>query len=398
MTGSKTVTGDSTVGETLKRRTRVLLLIPTLDQSGAEKQFTLLATGLDPNEFSVRVVALTRGGPYMESLLAAGIHVSILHKRFRIDPIALYRLRREIEGFDPQVVHSWLFAANAAVRLVCRPNTQRKIVVSERCVDSWKAGWQTWLDKRLISKTSCLLANSQAVAEFYKKLGYPENKVRCIPNGIDAQPRATTGRSAEAAELRNSIVQRFRIPPENAIVVYVGRLAAQKRVADLIWAVELMKNLDTPVSLLLLGDGPARKDLERHVASITGLADNVHFVGHEPHARRWLQAADVFWLASEFEGMSNSLMEAMAAGLPCVVSDIPANAELVQHDHNGYRFPVGDSLAVAQLTRQILSDPQLGNRLGSAAHKTMLDGFSIPMMIQRHTELYRELAGTHGSA
>ena len=96
---------------------KVSLLIPTLDRSGAEKQLTLLATGLPRDEFDVNVLALTRGGPYEDALREAGVPVTLLGKRWKFDPLAFRRLKRWLTEHSPDVLHTWLFAANAYGRV-----------------------------------------------------------------------------------------------------------------------------------------------------------------------------------------------------------------------------------------------------------------------------------------
>ena len=92
---------------------RLLLIIPTLDRCGAEKQLTLLATGLPRDRFEVHVCALTRGGPLLADLEQAGIPVTVIGKSWKIDPMAYGRLRKHIAQLQPDIVHTWLFAANA---------------------------------------------------------------------------------------------------------------------------------------------------------------------------------------------------------------------------------------------------------------------------------------------
>ena len=97
----------------------------------------------------------------------------------------LWRLRKLIAAEQPDIVHTWLFAANAYGRLVIGRNMRKrpKLIVSERCVDVWKAGWQLWLDHKLINRTDRLIGNSVAVAEFYQSLGYPASGARVAPAG-----------------------------------------------------------------------------------------------------------------------------------------------------------------------------------------------------------------------
>ena len=106
------------------------LLIPTLVQSGAEKQLALLATGLPRDEFDVRVTCLTSGGPYEAILRDAGIPVTILGKTFQFDPLAYFRLRKHLRERQPDILHTWLFAANSYGRLALPRGTNTRVIVS----------------------------------------------------------------------------------------------------------------------------------------------------------------------------------------------------------------------------------------------------------------------------
>jgi hypothetical protein len=96
---------------------RILEILPTLDRSGAEKQLLLLAAGLPRDEFEVHVCALTRGGPLWPEFQAAGVPVTVLGKAWKFDPVALWRLRQFVRRLRPDLVHTWIFAANAYGRV-----------------------------------------------------------------------------------------------------------------------------------------------------------------------------------------------------------------------------------------------------------------------------------------
>ena len=367
-------------------KTRVVLLIPTLDRSGAEKQFTLLATKLPRDEFDVRAIALTRGGPYEAELEAAGVPLTVIGKRAKFDPFSLWRLRNELKRHDPDILHTWLFAANAYGRLCAHAIPRAKIVVSERCIDSWKSGWQLWLDRRLISRTDRLVGNSPGVVEFYRELGVPPEKLVCIPNGIecDASLPMPTNRERLLAELN--------LTPDAFVAGFVGRLAKQKRVEDLIWAVETLRQIRPRLHLIVIGDGPERERLEQFTRDVhcTG---HVHFLGHRDDAAQLLPAFDVFCLASSFEGMSNSVMEAMAAGLPVLASDIPPNRELVVPGETGFLFKLADSVGIMQFLRRLIDEPGLAERLGLAGRERIQREFSIERMVDGYANVYRQLMG-----
>jgi glycosyltransferase involved in cell wall biosynthesis len=367
---------------------KLLLVIPTLDRSGAEKQLTLLATHLPRSEFAVEVVALTRSGPLAADLAAAGVDVTVLNKRFKFDPIVYRKLRRLIAEARPDVLHTWLFAANSYGRLAAGKRPPFPVVVSERCVDSWKSGWQLSLDRRLISRTTRLVGNSHSVADFYQAVGYPAEKLAVIHNGIDIPPSGPANKS----ELR----RRLEIPEGSFVVGFVGRLARQKRVMDLIWAFELIRVMEGEAYFVIAGDGPERARLEQFAQNLK-IGDRVRFLGHRDDAPSLLPAFDLFWLASDFEGLSNSVMEAMAAGLPVVASDIPPNRELVIHGETGYLAPVGDRVAFAQLGQRLLLDRDLATRFGATGKARIASQFSTARMIESYAQLYREVTGSRGA-
>ncbi|MCX7385865.1 MAG: glycosyltransferase [Planctomycetales bacterium] len=360
---------------------RVAYVIPTLDQSGAERQLTLLATSLPRETYAVRVFALQRGGPYLKSLTDAGIEVRVLGKRFRLDPLTWYRLRRELRSFQPDIVQSFLFAANSYVRLPGVTPPTAKIVVSERCVDSWKRGWQLSLDRRQISRTHALTANSNSVADFYASVGVPRHLITVIPNALPL---------TESLFSRQQARDILGLTHEHKVVGFVGRLAPQKRLHDLIWAFQLLHQIVDSARLVLIGSGPER-DALAELATRFGCRDRVVFTGHREDASALMAAFDAFVLASDFEGMSNSLMEAMSIGLPCIASNIPPNRELITDGETGLLFPVGKSPDLTKLAARVLADPELAKRLGQAARERIEKHHKVEQMVAAHESVYHRL-------
>jgi glycosyltransferase involved in cell wall biosynthesis len=358
----------------------VSFLIPTLDRSGAEKQLTLLAAGLPRDKFTAHVITLDRGGPFARVLEAAGVPVTVIGKRGRCDPRAWRRLRTHLRQRMPHILHTWLFAANAYGRLAV-DRARTKVVVSERCVDSWKAGWQFAIDRLLASRTDRLVANSQSVADFYRQRGV-RAPITVIPNGIEPPP--------EPALTRHDLVKSLNLPDNALLVCYVGRLARQKRVDDLLWGAQLLRQAEPRAYLLIAGDGPERVRLEQHARDVE-VAEQVRWLGHRDDAASVLARSDVFWLGSSFEGMSNSLLEAMSSGRPVVATDIPPNRELIRHGVDGFLASIGDGAAFAQYTVKLFSEPELARRMGEAARDRVRRDFSVQSMIDRHVCLYRQL-------
>lgn len=360
--------------------TRIVLLIPTMDRGGAEKQLCLLAEHLPRDRFDVHVMLLTRDGPRSEHLRAAGIPVTLIGKRFKADPSALLRLRRELIRLRPEVVHTWLFAANSFGRAAARLAGVPKIFASERCVDPWKTGAHFFLDRQMARFTRAISTNSSGVRDFYARHGLDPGLFRIIPNGIE--PR-------QASEIdRDEAFRRLNVRPDRKLILAVGRLWPQKRYRDLIWAGELLATLREDTTLVIIGDGPQRGELLRHRDAVS-IPEHVRFAGHRDDVGDLLPHADALWIGSEYEGQSNAVIEAMQAELPVVASDIPGNRDLVIHGQTGLLVKLGDTADFARQTNKLFEDPSESLRLAEAAGERIATEFSVPAMVQAHIDLYQ---------
>jgi glycosyltransferase involved in cell wall biosynthesis len=153
-----------------------------------------------------------------------------------------------------------------------------------------------------------------------------------------------------------------------------------------------LKVIRDDVHLLVIGDGPHRQRLEKFRDQCQ-IADKVHFLGHRSDVPRLMPHFDQLWSTSSYEGQSNAIMEAMAAGVPVVATDIAGTRDLVVPEQTGYLVPVGDRAAIAKQANRLLDDRQLAARLGQAARQRMQEEFSVGQMVDRHVRLYRELLG-----
>lgn len=363
---------------------RILQIIPTLVRGGAEKQLVLLAANLPRDEFDVHVCALSGAGPLADELKQAGVPLTVIGKRWKYDPIAWWQLRAHIRKLQPELVQTWLFAGNAYGRTAAWSAGVNKVVASERCVDSWKSGYQLAIDRRLARRTDAVIVNSRGVERFYREQGIAADKLRLIYNGIPPAPPSTITHAALCAELG--------LPPETRLIGAVGRLWHQKRIKDLIWAADLLKVIRDDTHLLIIGDGPLRDDLERFRANCL-IEDKVHFLGVRDDVMRLMPHFELLWLASSFEGLPNVVMEAMSAGVPVVATDIEGTRELVENGRTGFLVSVGDRAALARCAYKILEDRQLRDRLGQAGRDRVLNDFSVEKMVGAHAALYRELLG-----
>ena len=201
----------------------ILHIIPTLDRGGAEKQLSLLVPRLPRDRFNVHVALLTRSGPLREELQDHQVPVIEINKKWKLDPGAYWRLRREIARLRPDLVHTWLFAANSYGRQAALACRVPRIVAGERCVDRWKDWHELALDRHLARRTDRIVTNSQGVRDFYAGHGVPAEKFTVIPNGVDLRTSISAGDTGRwRQDLRES-----GIPETARLVVAIGRLWPQ---------------------------------------------------------------------------------------------------------------------------------------------------------------------------
>ncbi len=367
----------------VRRALRVLHILPTLDQGGAEKQLCLLAAGLPRDAFDVQVCALTRLGPRLEELRQADIPVTLIGKRWKVDPMAYWRLKRLILRLRPDIVHTWIFAANSYGRQAALAAKTPAIIAGERCVDLWKSWKELAVDRYLARRTTRIAVNSTGIVDFYAAHGLPREKFVVIPNAI-------TPCQAEVRD-RDQFLDELKLPRGARLIGAVGRLWPQKRYKDLMWASDLLATARDDTYLLIAGEGPQEDELQRYRRQL-GFSDRIRMLGHRQDVAQWMPLLDVFWLGSGYEGQSNALMEAMAAGVPAVVSDIAGNRDLVRPEDDGLLFPVGNRAELARQTVRLLDDPQWARSLGRAAQQRMRSEFSLERMIAAYAAMYQEVS------
>jgi glycosyltransferase involved in cell wall biosynthesis len=217
----------------------------------------------------------------------------------------------------------------------------------------------------------------QAVAE----AGIGRHRRVLIPNGVRLAPLAEDlDAAATSAPLRDEA---------RHVVLYVGRVAEVKGVRTLLRVWDAMPRPHT-ASLLIVGDGPLRAELEREAAA-RGLGASVHFVGSQVDVTPYYCIADIFVLPSASEGLSNALLEAMAAGLPALASDVGGNRDVIEHGVSGFLVDWSDANGSARLVARLLDDAEQRRRVGDAA-RVRAGCFSIAPVADRYCELYRTLA------
>jgi len=358
---------------------RVCWVIPTLDQGGAEKQLCLLAAGIDRDRFEPLVLTLTRSGPRLNDLLDANCPVVHINKRGKFDIGAFARLSKAIGEFKPHIVHTWIFAANAYGRFAALRQKVPVIFGGERCVDPWKKTYHHWIDRYLAKRTTGVITNTTAIADFYSSHGHDRGKFHVIHNGIpDRQPSRLS---------RMEAAKKMGLDPNRRWIGAIGRLWPQKNYKDMIWAAEMLRVRFDRSTFVIIGDGPERERLEHYRDQVRS-AQQVTFLGHREDAADLLPHFDLFWNASLYEGQSNSILEAMQAGVPVVASNIAGTRDLIENGQTGLLFQVGDVGELMKSSAKILENLGLQKAICEAAKDSIAVRFSVAEMVKKHEELY----------
>lgn len=269
----------------------------------------------------------------------------------------------------------------ALIGFLCRKRVVIKVTRSGKNsqIESYQLCW--W--KRLIFKImyreiACFIAITADVRKELLKLGVPKKKIALIPNGV-AIPKM----SNEITEDHQSELD------EKIICLSVGRLIKRKRFDLLLNAWAEQKNIND-ATLIIIGDGPERNRLEK-MASNLMVSDSIHFFGSVIHDKvlYWLKQAHCFILPSDSEGMSNALLEAMAYGLPVIVSNIHANYSLIQDGINGFLFSnLNDLTEKLQL---LIQDRDCRLRLGQKAREYIEKYHSFSQVALLNLRLYEKI-------
>jgi sugar transferase (PEP-CTERM/EpsH1 system associated) len=330
------------------------------------------------------VCCLHEAGEFAGRIRHPGVAVHVMGSRGGNDLALAFRLARLFRRNGTDIVHtrnaeSFYYGVLGA-RLAGVP-----------CVVHSEHG-RTFLDRRirwhvqrfLTRFTDAVFSVSEQLrADLVSHIGIPATAIQVLYNGVDL---ARFGQGCDREAWR----ARWGVAPGRLVVGSVGRLVPVKNYGLLLRAAAAVPE----IVVVLAGDGPQREALQEQAARL-GIADRVRLLGHREDVDTLLGAFDLFVLPSLSEGMSNTLLEAMAAGVCPVVSDVGGNREIVRDGIEGCLFPSEDESALRQRLRELVADADLRARLARAARERVMAAFDIDAMVRRYADLYTRVMAAH---
>lgn len=379
-------------------RVRLLLLTTELLPAGAERVILELATRLEPRRYQVVVASLRSpggdDGDVARALVAAGVPVVPLRLQGKLDLRGAWRFVALVRRLRPHVLHAHLFHANLAARLLGRLAGARRVVSTVHVVERRPLRLRFALERltaRLDDRTGCV---SHAVATFARaRLGAAPGRLRVVHNGVDlaryaaGRPGSAPGAPGAPGDDRAAARAMLGLPADGLVIGAVGRLDAQKGLDALVRAFARLQAPPGAATLVLAGAGPEEARLRALVASL-GLAGRVVFLGHRQDVPRVLAALDVFCMPSRWEGFGLALVEAMAAGVPVVVTAVDSLPEVLADA--GVLVPPDDVGALARALDDLLADPARRAALGRRA-LARAASFDVSAMVAGWEAVYREV-------
>ncbi|TMS59040.1 glycosyltransferase [Imbroritus primus] len=358
---------------------RILLITTGLLTGGAERQVVDLATAWDAAGHAVHIISLT--GTASQFPIPEGVDVTFLG--LRKQPLAVLRglraARAVVRQWKPDVLHSHMFHANVFARLL-RLTSPGASTVPLFCTvhSTQEGGWLRMLAYRLTDPACTLTTHVSADGRtsLIKTDAAPAERVVVIPNGID------TARFAPDPASRVRLRTALGIAETTRLLLHVGRLVPEKAQHTLVEAFAQVHAAHPATHLLIAGNGPLRTALAQQIAA-AGLDGAVTLLGNRDDIPALLQAADLFVLSSNIEGMPLAVAEALASELPVVATDVSGIRLLVRDAQR--IVPPGDAAALAAAIRATLDAPR-----SPEARAAMVETFGISAIAESWLTLYEQ--------
>lgn len=372
----------------------LIYIIDNLRVAGAQRHLLKLISGLSNTNYSIGIICL---GTKDENLVK-GLNAPVI--TFKMDCIwqpgfwlDFVRLIQFLSKNKPSLVHTYLNTSNVFGVLAAKLAGVPIAISSRRDLGQFRSGIIGLLERFTARLSDRVICVSQAVQRKVSDLdGLPEDKLTVIYNGVEI-----TG-SPSHQVTRSQVKESIGIGDDELVVGMIATMdREEKGHREFIEAAALVVKEIPNVKFLLIGDGYLRKSYELRAIS-SGYKDKIMFLGKRSDVSELLSIMDVSVNASYSEGMSNTILESMAAGVPVVATAVDGNLETIEDGETGFLVTPKDPGAIAQAAIKILKDKELAKKIGENARKLVSEKFSLDKMVKNYVELYEVLINPRQSA
>lgn len=380
-------------GTIMSNKINVMHMIGSLRIGGAEKVVLTLLKSMDRDKFNVAVCCFTKANGLTAEFENLGIPIAIVKPRKLLDPFCVLRLARLMRKEKIDVLHTHLPDADIMGRIAAKIARVPVVISTLHTVYTEKRNpkiryrIKTFIDRITGNYfADLMLAVSEIVKDYHIKWAKmnPE-KIQILPNPVVLDEFQIDGKFDRIKKKKE-----LAIDTTHKVITNVGSLAELKGQTYLIQAMSQIIKATPQATLLLVGDGPLRSDLEGLVKNL-GIGGNVYFAGFRKDIPELLAITDVFVLPSVSEGVSVALLEAMAMEKPAIVTRVGANPDIVEDGINGILVPPLNPDALAKAITNLLEDGQKAHKLGIAGRRKAEERFSSRVVVEKLQSLYREL-------
>ena len=373
----------------------IAYLVHSLRAGGIERSITRIVNRLDRSEFCPSIICLDKSGP-AEQWLESEVPVIEIGKKSGNDLMAVRRLSCCLRDRNIGILqsHNWgtLLEGIFARKLSGTPfhiHAERGTVMG--MVEA--KGTRYWLRARAMSmaltQVNKVISNAHAVAErVQERCGYSAQKIEIIPNGV---PEVCL---EDRQDIRRQVRLKLGLDSESILIGSVGRLEVVKGFNFAMKAFATVHSSHPNMHLVLVGDGLERESLT-DLAQTLGVSLNVHFVGRQSNVNHWLAALDIYLNSSLSEGMSQSIIEAMSAGLPIIATDVGDSAKILGDNEEtvGMCVRTADPNALAIGLKRLVVEPELREMFAKRSKQKHSLCYSEEILVRKYQNLYRSVVG-----
>lgn len=361
----------------------LVLAIGELEVGGTQRQMLELAKRLDRNMFLPQVLCFSDSLAFADAFREAEINVSVVEKKSRYDVGVVSRLKKFFKREGTQVLITFGFTADLWCRVAARV-AKVPLVMSSVRTSSEDSKARDWVNRALRPLTDHYIVNSRAVAQYLCRIGVAADSYSIISNGLDFD------RFEDSRHISENIRSSLEIDASSFVVGTVSRLSREKNLEGFLRLAQQFSLISPEALFLIIGKGPDEARL-RLLADQLGISAKIRWLGERNDVPYLLNAFDLAMLTSKREGLSNTLLEYMAASLPIVSSNVGGNGELIRNGQTGFLYPIEDPNQALDYMVQLYREPALRHQIASEAHRDVVRHFGVRQLVSQTEELILRL-------